>query len=148
MVTRLPRVPLMVAGWLMLGGMYLILPSVHGSLLALAVVAALGGFMVPLSMAALNALITEHTTGSDRRTAFAAQQIAGQGGASLGMLSGGGVIALLGAETTMQVGGVVVISVSLLLLARAASRRRAVNRPVSQVADQAAGRDTIGIISR
>ena len=147
-VTRLPRVPLMVAGWLMLGGMYLILPSVHGSLLALAVVAALGGFMVPLSMAALNALITEHTTGSDRRTAFAAQAIAGQGGASLGMLSGGGVIALLGAETTMQVGGVVVISVSLLLLARVASRRRAVNRPVSQLADQAAGRDTIGIISR
>ena len=147
-VTRLPRVPLMVAGWLGLGGMYLALPWVHGSLLALALVSAIGGVMVQLGIVALNALITEQTTGSDRRTAFAAQQIASHGGSSLGMLSGGAVIALLGAETTMQVGGIVVIAVSLLLLARAALRRRSIHRPVSQLADQAAGRDIVEASSR
>ena len=99
--------------------------------------------MVQLGIVALNALITEQTTGSDRRTAFAAQQIASHGGSSLGMLSGGAVIALLGAETTMQVGGIVVIAVSLLLLARAALRRRSVHRTLSQLVDQAAGRDIV-----
>jgi len=118
-VTRLPRVPVMVTGWAVLGGTFMSLPWLDGSLLALAVASAVGGFVAPLGIAALNALITEHTTGSDRRTAFATQQVAATGGTSVGMLSGGAVIALLGAETTMHVAGLVQIAVPLVLVARA-----------------------------
>jgi len=124
----------MVTGWLVLGTTLVLLPSLAGSLLALAVASAIGGFAMPLGIAALNALIAEHTTGADRRTAFAVQQVAGNGGASLGMLSGGAIIAVLGAGTTMQVVGLVQIAAPLLLIARAALARR-------RRADQRSARD-------
>jgi MFS family permease len=129
-VTRMPRVPVMVTGWLVLGTTLVVLPWFASSLLALTVVSAVGGFAAPLGIAALNAVITEHTTGSGRRTAFAVQQVAGSGGASLGMLTGGAIIAVLGARTTMQVAGLVQIAVPLLVVARAAARRRRTRRPV------------------
>ena len=99
----------------MLGATFAVLPWVEGSLLALALVSAVGGFVVPFGLAAMNALIIEHTSGEERRTAFAAQHVAGSGGASVGMLTGGAVIALLGAETTMHVAGVVLMAVPLVL---------------------------------
>ncbi len=120
-VTRLPRVPVMVSGWLILGTTLVILPYLSGSLLALTAASAVGGFAMPLGIAALNALITEQTTGADRRTAFAIQQVAGSGGSSLGMLCGGAIIAVLGAGTTMQLAGLVQIAVPLVLVARAIS---------------------------
>ena len=118
LVTRLPRVPTMVIGWIVLGATFAALPWVDGSLLALALVSAVGGFVTPFGLAALNAVITEQTSGEDRRTAFAAQHVAGSGGSSVGMLTGGAVIALLGAETTMHVAGMVLIAVPLVLVAR------------------------------
>jgi MFS family permease len=137
-VARLPRVPVMVAAWITLGTTFMVLPWLDDSLLALAVASAAGGFVAPLGIAALNALITEHTSDSDRRTAFATQQVAGSGGASLGMLSGGAVIALLGAEATMQVAGLVQIAVPLLLVARArSSPRRRNGRHAAPAADRA-----------
>jgi predicted MFS family arabinose efflux permease len=117
-VTRLPRVPVMVIGWLVFGSTLLVLPSLAGSIFALVVASAVGGFVMPLGIAALNALIAEHTTGSDRRTAFAVQQVAATGGSSAGMLSGGAIIAALGAGTTMQLAGLIQIAVPLLLIAR------------------------------
>ena len=124
LVTRLPRLPTMVVGWIVLGATFAVLPWVAGSLLTLALVSAVGGFAVPFGLAALNALIIEHTGGDERRTAFAAQHVAGSGGASVGMLTGGAVIALIGAETTMHVAGVVLIAVPLVLAARTRSPRR------------------------
>lgn len=120
-VMRLPRMPTMVTGWIALGATFTSLPWLDGSLVALALACAAGGFVTPLGTAALNALITEQTRGPDRRTAFATQQVAGSGGASVGMLSGGAVIAVLGAETTLHVAGLVLIAVPLLLVARAGS---------------------------
>ena len=117
-VTRLPRVPTMVTGWIVLGATFAALPWLDGSLLALALASAVGGFVIPFGLAALNALITEQTSGEDRRTAFAAQHVAGSGGSSVGMLTGGAVIAVLGAETTMHVAGMVLIAVPLVLVAR------------------------------
>jgi MFS family permease len=117
-VTRLPRVPTMVTGWIVLGTTFTALPWLDGSLLALALASAVGGFATPFGLAALNALITEHTNGEERRTAFAAQHVAGSGGSSVGMLTGGAVIAVLGAENTMHVAGVVLITVPLVLVAR------------------------------
>ena len=124
LVTRLPRVPTMVTAWIVLGATFMSLPWLDGSLVALTLACAAGGFVTPLGHAVLNALIVEHTSGPDRRTAFATQQVAGSGGASVGMLSGGAVIAVLGAETTMHVAGFVLIALPLVLVARTASSRR------------------------
>lgn len=123
-VTRLPRVPTMVTQWVVLGVLFGALPWLDGSLLVLAIASAVGGFVIPFGIAALNALITEHTSGEERRTAFAAQHVAGSGGSSVGMLTGGAVIALLGVENTMHVAGLVVVAVPLVLVARTGSRRR------------------------
>jgi len=124
LVARLPRMPTMVTGWIVLGATFAALPWLDGSLLALALASAVGGFVIPFGLAALNAMITEHTSGEDRRTAFAVQQIAGSGGSSIGMLSGGAVIALLGAETTLHVAGMVLVAVPVVLVARTLARRR------------------------
>jgi MFS family permease len=129
LVTRLPRVPTMVIPWVTLGATFAGLPWVDGSLLALALVSSVGGFVVPFGLAALNAVIAEQTIGEDRRTAFAAQHVAGVGASSVGMLTGGAVIALLGAETTMHVAGVCLIAVPLVLVARARSPRRRQDSP-------------------
>jgi MFS family permease len=123
-VTRLPRVPTMVIGWIVLGATFTALPWVDNSLLALALVSAVGGFVTPFGLAALNAVITEQTSGEDRRTAFAAQHVAGSGGSSVGMLTGGAVIAVLGAENTMHVAGMVLIAVPVVLVARNLLPRR------------------------
>ena len=124
LVTRLPRIPTMVVPWITLGATFVALPWVDGSLLTLALVSSVGGFVVPFGLAALNAVIAEQTSGEERRTAFAAQHVAGAGGSSVGMLTGGAVIALLGAETTMHVAGLVLVAVPLILIARTRSPRR------------------------
>ncbi len=123
-VTRLPRVPTMVTQWIVLGVLFGALPWLDGSLLVLTLASAIGGFVIPFGIAALNALITEHTSGEERQTAFAAQYVAGSGGSSLGMLTGGAVIGVLGVESTMHVAGVVVAAVPLVLVARTRVRRR------------------------
>ena len=123
-VTRLPRVPTMVIGWILLGATFAALPWLDHSLFALALASGVGGFVIPFGLAALNALITEHTSGEERRTAFAAQHVAGSGGSSVGMLTGGAVIAVLGAEITLHVAGVVLTAVPLVLVARTFLRGR------------------------
>jgi predicted MFS family arabinose efflux permease len=117
-VTRLPRMPVMIAGWVVFGTTLVSLPWLASSLPALTAASVIGGFTLPLGIAALNAVIAEQTTGSDRRTAFAVQQVAANGGSSLGMLAGGGIIAVLGAATTMQVTGLILIAAPLILVAR------------------------------
>lgn len=123
-VMRLPRVPTMVVQWIVLGVLFGSLPWLDGSLVALAVASAVGGFVIPFGIAALNALITEHTSDEERRTAFAAQHVAGSGGSSVGMLTGGAVIGVLGVQSTMHLAGVVVVAVPLVLVARTRVRRR------------------------
>jgi predicted MFS family arabinose efflux permease len=128
-VARLPRMPTIMAAWIVLGGVFLTLPSLTSSVFLLVGISAVGGLVSPFGITALNALITEHTNGSDRRTAFASQQIAGTGGASLGMLSGGAVIGLVGPGTTMYVAGSVLIALPLVFLVRARKvHRRLRNR--------------------
>lgn len=141
LVARMRPVPTMVTGWVVLGATFFTLPWLAGSLLALAVVSAVGGLVTPFGIAALNVLITEHTTGDERRTVFAAQHVAGSGGSSLGMLSGGAVIALLGTEMTMHLAGIVLVAVAGTLAARAVARRH-------RDARRAAGRSTHASHSR
>ena len=140
--TRLPRVPTIITGWVLLGAAFASLPWLDGSLVALALASAVGGFVTPLSFAALNALIIERTSGEERRTAFATQHVAISGGSSVGMLCGGAVIALLGAEITLHVAGAVLIALPLLLLVRPGStpRRRKGRRAPSTVEEPATRR--------
>lgn len=137
-VTRLPRVPTMVSGWIVLGATLGVLPWLDGSLVTLALASAVGGFVTPFGLAALNAVITEHTSGEERRTAFATQQVAGTGGSSLGMLSGGAVIGFLGAETTMHVAGAVLVALPLVVVARTLARRHRPALPQTSAAAEAA----------
>jgi predicted MFS family arabinose efflux permease len=117
-------VPTMVTGWVVLGATFATLPLLDGSLFAIALISGVGGFVIPFGLAALNALIAEHTTGEERRTAFAVQHVAGSGGSSVGMLTGGAVIAVLGAELTLHVAGAVLTAVPLVLVARTFARGR------------------------
>jgi MFS family permease len=152
-VMRLPRMPTIVVAWIVLGSAFTTLPWLDGSLAALAVASAVGGFVTPFGLAALNALITEHTSGEERRTAFAAQQVAGSGGSSLGMLTGGAVLAALGAETTLHVAGMVLIAVPAVLVARSLVRRQGARRTAPPVDAATAngstdGARTVGRVAR
>jgi MFS family permease len=140
--TRLPRVPTIITGWVLLGAAFASLPWLDGSLVALALASAVGGFVTPMSFAALNALIIERTSGEERRTAFATQHVAISGGSSVGMLCGGAVIALLGAGNTLHVAGAVLIALPLLLLVRpgSAPRRPKGRRAPSRVEEPATRR--------
>ena len=139
--TRLPRVPTIVTGWMVLGAAFASMPLIDGSLLALALVSAVGGYVTPLSFAAMNALIIEQTSGQERRTAFATQYVASSGGSSVGMLCGGAVIALLGTETTLHIAGVVLMAVPLVLIVRTRwSARPREGQPAASALDEPAAR--------
>ncbi len=122
-IARLPRMATMVAGWVLLGGAFVVVPAASGSLLWLAVMSAVGGVGVPPAIAALNALISETTEGADRRTAFAAEQVMHTGAGSLGMLAGGAVIGMLGAAETLVATGLLQIVLPLCLVAHRFAHR-------------------------
>ncbi|MEU5946791.1 MFS transporter [Micromonospora sp. NPDC047465] len=95
-IDRLPRVPLMVVSWVVLGATFVLLPTAAPSLAVIAALAAVGGVAMPWGIAALNALISEQTTGAERRAAFTVQTVLHSGGSSLGLLVGGALIGWAG----------------------------------------------------
>lgn len=104
-VHRVPRIPAIVASWVVFGLAYLALPAAAPDLLAVGVVSAVGGLAMPFGIAALNALIVDRTTGAGRRTAFTAETVLHAGGASLGLLAGGALIGAFGAGPVLVVTG-------------------------------------------
>ncbi|MFD7309061.1 MFS transporter [Promicromonospora sp. NPDC059942] len=112
-VHRVPRIPAIVASWVVFGVAYVALPAAAPNLLAVGVVSALGGLAMPFGIAALNALIVERTTGAARRTAFTAETVLHAGGASLGLLVGGALIGALGAGPVLVFTGVLQVVVAL-----------------------------------
>ncbi|WP_020017001.1 MFS transporter [Promicromonospora sukumoe] len=104
-VHRVPRIPAIVASWVVFGLAYLALPVAAPELLAVGVVSAVGGLAMPFGIAALNTLIVERTTGAARRTAFTAETVLHAGGASLGLLAGGALIGAFGAGPVLVVTG-------------------------------------------
>ncbi|HWV76465.1 MAG TPA: MFS transporter, partial [Isoptericola sp.] len=60
----------------------------------------------------LNALISEQTSGAERRAAFTAETVLHSGGASLGLLVGGAVIGWVGAGHALVATGVVQVLVA------------------------------------
>ncbi len=105
LITRLPRVSTMVTSWAVLGLAFVALPAVAPNLVAIAAVAAVGGAAMPWGIAALNALISEQTTGAERRAAFTAETILHSGGASVGLLVGGAIIGWVGAGPVLVATG-------------------------------------------
>ncbi|MGW2093149.1 MFS transporter [Promicromonospora sukumoe] len=129
-VHRVPRIPAIITSWVVFGLAYLALPMAAPDLLAVGVVSAVGGLAMPFGIAALNALIVERTTGAGRRTAFTAETVLHAGGASLGLLVGGGLIGAFGAGPVLVVtGGFQVLAcVAAVLWLRARRRSARVRR--------------------
>jgi len=118
LVDRLPRLATAVGTWAVLGLSFVALPAVVPSVAGVALVSAVGGLATPFGIAALNALISEQTSGPERRAAFTAETVLHSGGASLGLLVGGAVIGGVGAGPVLVVmGGVQVLVAGLGLLA-------------------------------
>ncbi|WP_454859856.1 MFS transporter [Promicromonospora soli] len=120
-VHRVPRMPAIVVSWVMLGLAYLALPVAAPDLLAVALVSAVGGLTMPFGIAALNALIVDRTTGAERRTAFTAETVLHNGGASAGLLVGGALIGAFGAGPVLVIAGMmqVVAAIAAVLWLRA-----------------------------
>lgn len=112
-VHRVPRIPAIVASWVVFGVAYVALPAAAPNLLAVGLVSALGGLAMPFGIASLNALIVERTTGAARRTAFTAETVLHAGGASVGLLVGGALIGALGAGPVLVVTGVLQVVAAL-----------------------------------
>lgn len=119
-INRLPRMPMMVTAWSVLGLTFVSIPLVAPSLVGIAAVAAVGGAAMPWGIAALNALISEQTNGAERRAAFAAETVLHSGGASLGLLFGGAVIGWAGAGPVLIATGLIQILAALVGLGAAA----------------------------
>ena len=95
-IHRLPRVPLMVFSWVVLGVSFVLLPAVAPSLSGICALAVVAGAAMPWGIAALDTLISEQTSGAERRAAFTAQTVLNSGGASVGLLVGGALIGWAG----------------------------------------------------
>ncbi|GLW97884.1 hypothetical protein [Microtetraspora sp. NBRC 16547] len=128
LVPRLPALATMATGWVVLGVAFMAIPAVASSLVLLGCVAALGGFSMPLGIGALNRLISTRTDGADRRAAFAAESLVHDGAVSIGLLAGGAIIGIVGAEATLVAAGAAQILVALL-----AGPRLRVRRPSSRL---------------
>lgn len=122
-VDRVPRVPAIVVSWVMFGVAYLALPAAAPDLLAVGLVSAVGGITMPFGIAALNALIVDRTTGAGRRTAFTAETVLHAGGASAGLLVGGGLIGAFGAGPVLVVTGLLQVVAALAAVAWLRVRR-------------------------
>ncbi|MEU0155768.1 hypothetical protein [Micromonospora fulviviridis] len=147
LVPRLPPLATMATGWILLGATFAALPAVTSSLPLIAVLAAVGGFAMPLGIGALNRLITTRTEGPERRAAFAAESLVHDGAVSIGLLAGGAVIGLAGAGPTLVVAGAAQVAVGLLagpwllplVTARVRLRTRSLDRPACFPDRQASG---------
>ncbi|GAB4086775.1 hypothetical protein GCM10028784_34050 [Myceligenerans cantabricum] len=127
-IDRVPRMLAILASWAMLGFSFLLFPLAAPDLVAVAAVAALGGITIPFGIAALNALITERTTGAARRAAFTAETVLHSGGASAGLLVGGAIIGTFGAGPVLVVTGLIQVAAVLAALPLLGRERRPVDR--------------------
>jgi predicted MFS family arabinose efflux permease len=122
-VHRVPRIPAIVVSWVMLGVAYLALPVAAPDLLEVALVSAVGGMTMPFGIAALNTLIVDRTTGAERRTAFTAETVLHNGGASAGLLVGGALIGAFGAGPVLVVTGLMQVVAAVLAAVWLRARR-------------------------
>ncbi|GHJ53075.1 hypothetical protein Nm8I071_23820 [Nonomuraea sp. TT08I-71] len=124
-INRVPRMATMALSWAVLGAAFVALSVAAPNLVLITVVAAVGGAAMPWGIAALSALISEQTTGIERRVAFTAETVMHSGEISVGLLAGGTVIGWAGAGPVLAATGAVQVlaaAVGLLLGRRAFSQ--------------------------
>jgi predicted MFS family arabinose efflux permease len=80
---------------------------------AVAVLAGLSGVTVVLGIGAISMLITRSSAGAERRALLSGQSVVVNASSSAGLLIGGPVIALAGAENTLIGSGVLTGTVAL-----------------------------------
>lgn len=119
LVNRIPAWPTAILPAAVLGGVFIAMPTHLGSLTGITLLAAVGGATMPLGIAAHNQMLaTAPDSGTERRAAFVADQIADGGASAIGMLVGGAIIATIGASNTLIAAGALQITAVLLALAR------------------------------
>ncbi|MFI5694852.1 MFS transporter [Kribbella sp. NPDC051586] len=85
---------------------------------AIAVLGAGAGLTVAIGNAAISQLIARESSGAERRALLSGQTVVTNAGSSAGMLTGGPIIALFGAEHTLVGAGLITAIVSLVVLLR------------------------------
>ncbi|MEU4390153.1 MFS transporter [Kribbella sp. NPDC023855] len=114
-IRRISPVPLAGLSWALMGvcwigmGLWTTPPAV-------AALGALSGVTVVLGIAAISMLITRSSAGAERRTLLSGQSVVVNASSSAGLLIGGPVIAVAGAENTLVGAGVLTAAVALGVL--------------------------------
>jgi predicted MFS family arabinose efflux permease len=132
-VNRLPPVPLAGSAWACMGFCWVGM-GVWANPPVIAVMGAVSGVTVVLGIAAISVLITRSSAGAERRALLSGQTVVVNAASSAGMLAGGPIIAVTGAEHTLIGAGVLTTVVSTLILVKARPRR-------CQTADHVRDRD-------
>jgi MFS family permease len=126
-VRRVPPVPLAGSAWSIMGlcwagmGLWTTPPVV-------VVLSAVSGVTVVLGISAISLLITRSSEGAERRALLSGQNVVVNAGSSAGMLAGGPIIAVAGAEHSLIGAGLLTTLVSGLLLVKAPCQRVRITR--------------------
>lgn len=124
---RTSPMPVILATWLLLGSAMMLLPAVATWPWLIAVVAGVGGALVPFGNAALNALVGSLPDETARHTAFTLHLACYSGGTSVGLMVGGAGMAATGAVPMILAAGVAMVMAvvgAALVLRRLRLRRR------------------------
>lgn len=114
-VRRCPPVPLAGIAWTIMGCCWIGM-GVWTTPAAVAVLGAVSGVTVVLGIAAISALITRSSAGAERRALLSGQSVIVNASSSAGLLVGGPVIAIAGAESTLVGAGALTSAVALGVL--------------------------------
>jgi MFS family permease len=114
-IRRVSPVPLAAIAWVCMGLSWIGM-GVWTTPAAVAVLGALSGVTVVLGIAAISMLITRSSAGAERRALLSGQSVVVNASSSAGLLIGGPVIAVAGAENTLIGSGVLTAAVALGVL--------------------------------
>ncbi|HET6293873.1 MAG TPA: MFS transporter [Kribbella sp.] len=115
LIRRFPPVPLTAIAWTVVGSCWIGM-GVWTTPAAVAVLGALSGVTIVLGIGAITALITWTSAGAQRRALLSGQSVVVNASSSAGLLIGGPVLAVIGAEHTLIGAGLVTCLVALGVL--------------------------------
>ena len=125
-VRRFSPIPVAAVAWITMGFCWIGM-GVWTTPAAIAVLASFSGVTVVLGIAAISMLITRSSTGAERRALLSGQTVVVNASSSAGMLIGGPVIAIAGAEHALigagALTGAVAVGVLVVSRNRAAGER-------------------------
>lgn len=123
-VRRYPPAPLAGLAWTLMGLCWIGM-GIWTTPVAIAALAALSGVTLVLGIAAISVVITRSSAGAERRALLSGQAVVVNAGSAAGLLIGGPVIALIGAEHTLIGAGAITASVALGVLVVRTRQNRA-----------------------